>query len=88
MALRIPKKRKDELMPGTLISCDSGMYIAFYEHRTDIIAHGENEMDAINNLRKMYKIVMKHEPAQKEDHEISLPPDAKTKQFFDHLATY
>ena len=55
------KKKKGELVPGTVIECKSGRYVAFYEHRTDIIANGENETGARKNLRKMYEIVRKHE---------------------------
>ncbi len=44
-------KKKGELVPGTIVKCDSGRFIAFYEHRTDIIANGENELDAKKILK-------------------------------------
>lgn len=46
MKIRRVKKKKGELVPGTIVKCESGRFIAFYEHRTDIIANGENEVDA------------------------------------------
>lgn len=44
-----------------IIKCESGGFIAFYTHRADIIANGENKKDAIKNLRIMYKIVIDSE---------------------------
>ena len=60
-------KKKNDLVPGTIIKCESGRYIAFYEHRTDIIANGENEKEAVCNLREMYKNVLKAEENEKEE---------------------
>lgn len=73
------KKSKTELVPGTIIECKSGRYIAFYEHRTDIIANGENEKDAKKNLKKMYETVKKHEA--QENAALKLPKSYKTHSF-------
>lgn len=80
-----PKKKKGELMPGTLVQSDSGGYIAFYEHRTDIIANGENEKEAITNLRKMYKVVKEHEDEEAEKQAVKLPKSYQTKPFKDKI---
>lgn len=84
----IAKKSKGELIPGTIIECKSGRYIAFYEHRTDIIANGENEKDAKKNLKKMYSIVIKHEEKKKAiQNTLVLPKSFKTKSFTEKLQT-
>ncbi|HRO48149.1 hypothetical protein [Agriterribacter sp.] len=57
-------KKKDELVPGTAIKCESGRYIAFYEHRTDIIANGDNEIEAKKNLKEMYTAVTQFEKSE------------------------
>jgi hypothetical protein len=80
------QKKKGELVPGTTIECRSGRFVAFYEHRTDIIASGENEKDALKNLRAHYKTVMKYEEKkQREDNKISLPASFKTHTFRDRI---
>lgn len=79
------KKKKGELVPGTVIECKSGRYVAFYEHRTDIIANGENETDARKNLRKMYEIVRKHEEKELEKQTLTIPKSFKTKSFKEKL---
>ena len=80
------KKKKNELVPGTTIECKSGVFIAFYEHRTDIIANGENEIDARKNLRKMYTAVIKQETEEEtEKNAIKLPKSYKTKRFVEKL---
>lgn len=76
----MPNKKKIQV-PGIVVKCESGRYIAFYEHRTDIIANGENEKDAKKNLKKMYKIVIDHEEEEEGKHKIELPPAAKAKSF-------
>lgn len=85
MGKGIPKKKKGELVPGTLILCDSGMVIAYYEHRTDIIANGENEKDARKNLRKLYDLAVNHEKENgeepKDDDPLPLPGNFDTKKF-------
>lgn len=76
------KIKKGELLPGTIIECKSGRFIAFYEHRTDIIANGENEMDARKNLKKMYATVTKHEAEEETvKNAIKLPKTFKTRRF-------
>ncbi len=85
MKSRRIKKNKSELMPGTLVKCESGRFIAFYEHRTDIIANGDNEVEAKKNLRTMYKIVIKHENAESEKPSLELPSNYKTKKFTEKL---
>ena len=55
------KKKKGELMPPTIVECKSGSFIAYYEHRTDIIANGENEKEAKRNLKELYSMVQEHE---------------------------
>ncbi|HUZ59357.1 MAG TPA: hypothetical protein VMU83_11295 [Hanamia sp.] len=85
MKARTIKKNKNELVPGTLIKCESGRFIAFYEHRTDIIANGDNEVEAKKNLRIMYKIVTKHENATSEKPSLELPKNYKTIKFTDKL---
>ncbi|MGC4037036.1 MAG: hypothetical protein QM764_13845 [Chitinophagaceae bacterium] len=73
---------KKHSYPGILVKCESGRYLAYYDHRTDIMASGENEKDAKKNLKKMYKSVMEFEEQngnEKEDND--LPPNVKTKKF-------
>jgi len=71
------KKKKGELIPGTVIECKSGRFLAYYEHRTDIVGNGENEPDARKNLRELYEMVMEREEEEGEPHEdddqLSLP---------------
>jgi soluble cytochrome b562 len=78
------KKEKFEV-PGTIVKCQSGRYMAFYEHRTDIVASGENERDAKKNLKKMYAIVKKHEDAEEEKKTVVLPKSYQTKTFKEKL---
>lgn len=84
------KKKKDELMPGTTIECESGKCLAYYEHRTDIIANGENEKDAIENLRSLYRSVVAYEKKEGVEHEdddkpLAIPPHFIVKSFKDKL---
>ena len=79
------KKKKSELIPGTIIECKSGRYIAFYEHRTDIIANGENEVDAKKNLKKMYEAIKKHEDKEAAKNTLNIPKSYKTKSFTEKL---
>jgi len=85
-SLRFLKKKKGELVPGTIIKCESGGYIAYYEHRTDIIANGENEVDARKNLRLMYEIVKQHEQEDKEKPTLKLPPTFNAKRFNEQIS--
>jgi len=48
-------------MSGVVIECKSGRFVVYYEHRTDIIATGENEMDAKKNLKEMYEPIIQFE---------------------------
>lgn len=80
------RKKKYELVPGTLIQTESGRYLAYYEHRSDIIANGENEKDALKNLRELYKAVMQHETQECEKKGVELPKSYKTKSFKDKIA--
>lgn len=81
MPNRSKNTKKKELAPGILIECKSGRYVAFYEHRTDIIADGENERDAKKNLKKMYEMVKKMEESEPDNTDVVLPKDFKTKKF-------
>ena len=85
MSSRVHKKKKYEMVPGILIQCESGGFLAYYEHRTDIIANGENEKEARKNLKKMYAVVKKHEDTEVENHPLVLPKAFKTKSFTEKL---
>ena len=80
-------KRRFKNVPGTFIECQSGRYVAFYETRPDIIASGDNEVEARKNLKKLYDMVLQHEKeeeeADKEDPE--LLKKFKTKKFVEKL---
>lgn len=78
-------KKKSELVPGTVVKCESGRFLAFYEHRTDIIANGENEKDAKANLKQMYKIIKKQEDKQAGKNSVKLPVNFSTKHFREKL---
>jgi len=80
------KGQKKQSYPGILVECKSGRYLAYYEHRSDIMASGENESDAKKNLKKMYKAVMKYEANEGIDRDTSdLPPNTKTKKFVEKI---
>ncbi len=64
MRLRLFKKKSKELVPGTIIKCESGRYVAYYEHRTDIIAHGQTELEVRKNLKTMYEVVKNYEASE------------------------
>jgi predicted RNase H-like HicB family nuclease len=80
-------KKRFKNVPGTFIECKSGSFIAFYETRPDIIASGDNEIEARKNLKKLYAMVLKHEKEaegeEKEDSE--LLKTFKTKKFVEKL---
>jgi hypothetical protein len=81
------KKRKYELVPGTVVETRSGRYMAWYEHRTDIIANGDNEKEAISNLREMYAIVVKTEAENAEQKKTKgLPENLHGKTFMGRIA--
>ena len=86
MAILGIKKRRYKNAPGLTIECKSGRFLAFYDHRTDIIAHGDNEVEAKKNLKKMYADVMKFEKEEEEKkEEPGLPAGLKTKRFTEKL---
>lgn len=78
-------KRIYDLFSATVIFCQSGRFVAFFNERSDIIANGDTEKEVLNNLRKMYRIALQ---AEKDgiyekptvDNPIVLPEDWKTKQ--------
>ena len=75
-------------VPGTIIECKSGRFVAYYEHRTDIIANGNNERDVKKNLKEMYEAVVQYEEEENEKKtSVSLPKDFKTKSFKEKFAT-
>jgi hypothetical protein len=86
MAKRALKKERFEV-PGTIVKCQSGRYLAYYEHRTDIIANGDSEKEAKKNLKKMYAIIKKNEETDLTKEKIKLPPNYKTKPFSEKLQT-
>ena len=82
----MPTSKKERyVVPGTLVKCQSGRYLAYYEHRTDIIANGEKEKDAVRNLKKLYRIIKKNEEKESGNKPIKLPPHTKTKSFTEKL---
>jgi len=86
MALKGITKKRFKNYPGITVECKSGRFMAFYDHRSDIIADGENEVEAKKNLKKMYEIVMayeKKEEEKKDDPE--LPASFKTNRFTEKL---
>jgi len=48
----------------TLIKCQSGHYLAFFNHRDDILANGENRVEALENLDTLYEMVMEYEQSE------------------------
>jgi hypothetical protein len=80
-------KKERYTVPGTLVKCQSGRYLAYYEHRTDIIANGENETDAIKNLKKMYNVIKKNEETESDTKQVVLPAHTKTKSFSETLSS-
>jgi len=80
------KKKKYELVPGTVVETRTGRFMAWYEHRTDIIANGDNEKQALKNLRKMYKIVTETEAEESgQKQPVKLPHYLHGKQFKDKI---
>lgn len=72
---------KNKNIPGIMIECKSGRYLAFYDHRTDIVANGSSEKEAKNNLKEMYADVMQYEDQEEDKPIVELPPEFKTKKF-------
>lgn len=82
-------KRRFKTIPGTIIECKSGTYIAFYETRTDIIAHGDSEIEAKANLKSLYATVIKHEKEEQEGKpEAGLPKTFVTKKFTEKILAH
>jgi predicted RNase H-like HicB family nuclease len=75
------KNKKTSVVPGTIIECNSGRFVAYYEHRTDIIASGENERQAKKNLKEMYASVIEYEEESEKKTSIVLPDNFKTHTF-------
>lgn len=76
----IPKAGKS--FYGTTIKCQSGRYLAFYEHRTDIVANGDSEIEAKKNLKEMYAEIMEHEEAEEEAEHPRNPIDPSNIKHF------
>jgi uncharacterized protein YcnI len=87
MALKGIIKKRYKKYPGITVECKSGRFMAFYDHRSDIIADGDNEVEAKKNLKKMYEIVMAYEKKEEEEKkdEQELPANFKTKRFTEKL---
>lgn len=85
MAQKVPKKKTYATVPGIIVQCKSGRFLAFYDHRTDIIANGDSEIEAKKNLKKMYKAVKKHEDEESDKGQLTLPKTYHTKQFTEKL---
>ena len=82
MANRAKKTKSITSIPGTIIECKSGSFVAYYEHRTDIIANGENEREVKKNLKEMYESVIKYEQEEEEKKtSFKLPKEFKTRAF-------
>lgn len=81
------KTRKKYMdVPGTLIKCQSGRYMAFYEHRSDIVANGENAKEAKKNLKEMYSMVLAYEEEENKKKSIESPiKEANTKHFIEKI---
>lgn len=79
-------KKEQYKVPGTIVKCQSGRFLAYYEHRTDIVASGENEKDVKKKLKKLYDSVMKHEQQEEESKKkLVLPKSYQTKTFQDKV---
>lgn len=84
----IKRKAKERFtVPGTVVKCASGRFLAFYEHRTDIIANGDSELEAKKNLKKLYSIVKKNEGKEQPHASFKLPPHTSIKSFSEKLST-
>ncbi len=83
--LRKAKKEKFNV-PGTIVECQSGTFLAFYEHRTDIIANGESAIEAKKNLKKMFEVVREHEKMEEKQVTDEIPPPVKYTKFRQELA--
>lgn len=75
------KNKKATTIPGMIVQCKSGRFVAFYDHRSDIIANGSNEREAKKNLKEMYEAVMKYEEDEEKKTAPALPKDFKVRAF-------
>lgn len=83
-----PKRyKKITSIPGVIIEAKSGWFVAYYEHRTDIIANGENEREVKKNLKEMYDAIIKSEEEEESEKKTSaaLPKEFKTRHFTQRL---
>lgn len=78
-------KKEKFTVPGTVIECKSGRFLAYYEHRTDIIANGVSEIEAKKNLKQLFAIVKKNEDGDCPPPAVKLPVKVKTKKFVERL---
>ena len=86
MSKSTKRYKKITSIPGVIIECKSGWFVAYYEHRTDIIANGENEREVKKNLKEMYEAIiqLEEEEAEKKT-SVKLPKDFKTRHFTQRL---
>ncbi len=87
LATMLTKKKEKFTVPGTVIKCASGRFLAYYEHRTDIIANGDSEREAKANLKKLYDVVKKNEQQEQPPIPLKLPPHTSKKYFSEKLST-
>ncbi len=85
MANRSKKTKKKLSVPGTIIECKSGRFVAYYEHRTDIIANGENEREVKKNLKEMYEAIISYEEECEKKTSFKLPKDFISRPFKEKL---
>ena len=86
MTQRFLRKKKYQEIPGIIVECKSGRFLAYYDHRTDIIANGSNEVEAKKNLKELYANSMEYErEEEKKSDELGLPKDFKVKKFTEKI---
>jgi predicted RNase H-like HicB family nuclease len=78
--MKLFSKRRKEML-GSFIKCQSGRFLAFYEHRTDIIANGNNEKEALKNLKDMYQSVTAFEKLDDEGKKLNLSEKYEVRHF-------
>ena len=83
-----PRKKQNKEIPGIIIQCKSGRFVAYYDHRTDIIANGNNEVEAKENLKELYQLAMEYEKKDEEGKitDLSIPKGFKKKKFVQKIA--
>jgi predicted RNase H-like HicB family nuclease len=86
MAKEKKRYKKITSIPGIIVECKSGWFVAYYEHRTDIIANGENEREVKKNLKEMYEDLIRFEEEEAEKKtSATLPKGLKTRHFTQRL---